>query len=120
MNMLMKIQLKDVRLSGFHGLEKGEEVVGGEFEVNLTVSYKPTNNTILSISDTIDYTALLNLVKQRMRTPAHLLETLATEMASEIIAKFPVAVEVEISIFKLHPPIENFQGSVGVTYIIKK
>ena len=67
-----------------------------------------------------DYTELLKIVKQRMQHPAHLLETLATEIASEIIAKFSIVTEVAISIYKLHPPIENFEGSVGVTYKLKR
>jgi dihydroneopterin aldolase len=55
-----------------------------------------------------------------MKKPVHLIETLATEIASEIIAKFPIATEVNISISKLHPPIKNFEGSVGVTFKIKR
>jgi dihydroneopterin aldolase len=55
-----------------------------------------------------------------MQRPAKLLETLATEVASEIFAKFSNVEEVVISIFKLHPPIINFPGSVGVTYQLKR
>jgi len=55
-----------------------------------------------------------------MNKPAQLLETLATEIAGEIIEKFPVVTGVEISISKLHPPIKNFLGTVGVTFKIKK
>ena len=55
-----------------------------------------------------------------MKKPVHLIETLAAEIASEIIAKFSIATEVNISIIKLHPPIKNFEGSVGVTFKIKR
>jgi dihydroneopterin aldolase len=55
-----------------------------------------------------------------MEKPALLLETLATEIASEIFAKFPIVIEVAISIFKLHPPIKNFEGSVGVSFTLKR
>ncbi|MCW3106288.1 MAG: dihydroneopterin aldolase [Segetibacter sp.] len=120
MNSVMEIQLQKVKVFGFHGLHAGEEIIGGEFEVNLVVSYVPAQIPIKKIEETLDYTVLLSIVKQRMQKPAHLLETLATEIASEIIAKFSIVTEVAVSIHKLHPPIENFEGSVGVTYKIKR
>ncbi|MEJ7681679.1 MAG: dihydroneopterin aldolase [Segetibacter sp.] len=77
-------------------------------------------NTNKKIEETLDYTALLNIIKERMQKPVHLLETLATEIASEIIAKFSIVTDVEISVSKLHPPIKNFEGTVGVTFKIHR
>jgi 7,8-dihydroneopterin aldolase/epimerase/oxygenase len=120
MNIVMEIQLQKVRMFGFHGLHAGEEIMGGEFEVSLKACYIPTHIPIKKIEDTLDYTQLLSIVKQRMQNPTHLLETLATDIAGEIIAKFSIVTEVGISIHKLHPPIENFEGSVGVSLKIKR
>ncbi len=120
MDACMEIELKKLIIFGFHGLHKGEEIVGGKFEINLLARYKPTATIIKNIEDTIDYTQLLEIVKQRMKKPVHLLESLATEIASEIIAKFSIVSEVVITIYKLHPPIENFEGSVGVSYKVKR
>jgi dihydroneopterin aldolase len=120
MNAEMQIKLQKVKVFGFHGLDVGEDIIGGEFEINLVASYHPTGIVISKIEDTLDYTALLRLVKKRMQKRTPLLETLATEMASEIIAKFSIVTAVEISIYKLHPPIENFQGSVGVTFKLNR
>lgn len=112
----MEVHLQNVRVAGLHGLHEGEEVIGGEFEVNLITTFIPYTLPVSTIDQTVDYTALLSLVKERMKKPAFLLETLATEIASEIFAKFPVVTELAISISKLHPPIVNFEGSVGVTF----
>lgn len=116
----MQIHLQKVKLFGYHGLNAGEEVIGGEFEVSLTAYYQPKSPPITKIDETLDYTILLEIVRQRMSVPTHLLETLATEIASEIIARFLTVTSVEISIFKLHPPIVNFEGSVGVTCKINR
>ena len=116
----MQINLQKVRFFAFHGLDEGEEIAGGEFEVNLATYYKPVKIPINKIEETIDYTVLLSIIEERMKKPAHLLETLATEIASEIIAKFSIVTGVEISISKLHPPIANFEGAVGVTFKIKR
>jgi dihydroneopterin aldolase len=116
----MQIHLNQIKLFGYHGLDEGEDVLGGEFEVSLTAIYVPIKMTVTEIQDTVDYTKLLKLVKNRMKRPALLLETLATEIAGEIMAKFTMVTEVIISISKLHPPIQNFEGFVGVTFTIKK
>ncbi len=105
---------------GYHGLVAGENILGGEFEVDLTVCYQLENVIIKKIDETLDYTQLFGIVKERMKKPAQLLETLATEISSEIIVKFSRVTEVVISIYKLHPPIENFEGAVGVTYRLKR
>jgi dihydroneopterin aldolase len=120
MNTTMEIQLNKLKLFGYHGLLPGEEIIGGEFEINLVAKYLPGQLVIKKIDETIDYTVLLEIVRRRMQKPAHLLETLATEIASEIIAKISIVTEVAISVYKLQPPIENFEGSVGVVYTIKR
>lgn len=120
MHAEMQVHLQKIRFFGYHGLHAGEEITGGEFEVSLTTHYLPIQIPILKIEETLDYTTLLDIIRERMQKPVHLLETLATEIASEIIAKFSIVTEVEISISKLHPPIKNFEGSVGVTFKIKR
>ncbi len=117
---MMQVHLKQLKFYGYHGLDEGEDVLGGEYEVSLTASYLSTNVPVVSIAQTIDYTVLYDMVKQCMQKLTPLLETLATEIASEIFVKFSNVEEVVISIFKLHPPIKNFQGSVGVTYQLKR
>lgn len=116
----MQIFLQKTKFFGYHGLLAGEEITGGEFEVNLTANYAPAQVQITKLEETVDYTALLAIVKERMQKPSHLLETLATEIAGEIIAKFSIVTAVEISITKLHPPIKNFEGSVGIKYKINR
>ena len=66
----MEILLEKIRLYGYHGLHTGEEILGGEFEVNLTVHYSPVELPVQNLSDTVDYTALYELVKTRMQKPA--------------------------------------------------
>lgn len=120
MHAEMQIHLQHVRVFARHGLHAGEEIAGGEFEVNLTTYYLPSQMPIKEIEETLDYTTLLEVVRERMQQPVALLETLAAEIASEIIAKFSIVTAVDISISKLHPPIKNFEGSVGVTFKLKR
>ena len=42
------------------------------------------------------------------------------QMAEEILQHFNLAEEVFISIKKLHPPIANLKGCVGINYSVKR
>jgi 7,8-dihydroneopterin aldolase/epimerase/oxygenase len=115
MKNLMTIEVKGFRLFAAHGLHDEEAMTGNEFEVNASVSFIPTD-TITSISGTIDYTRISNLIKEEMKKRKQLLETVAQEIASKLKQAFPQIVNLSISIKKLTPPIANFNGTVGVTY----
>ncbi len=116
MNNLMTIELKKLHFFAFHGLYEEEKKTGNEFEVNLSVDYKPDTVVISEIADTINYAKLFDLVKAEMQKPRGLLETLAMEIVELIHSLYPQIIKAEISITKLYPPIAAFTGSVGVKY----
>ncbi len=114
---MLTIHLYNLQFYAYHGLYEEETAIGGKYEVNVSVSRQDVKIPILHISDTIDYTAVYALVCQHMQQPRHLLETVATILAQDILKKFTLAEEVSIAIRKITPPIPGFQGSVGVHYI---
>jgi len=116
----MQVILKNVRLHALHGLHKEEFLTGGEFIVNLVASYEPSTLPIVSINETIDYTEIFAIVKERMQFPTGLLETLATEIAETIMKRFAMVDELHITIEKVNAPIVTFQGMVGIRYHTKR
>lgn len=106
--------------TGYHGLYAQEKKLPNEFEVNICIDCAAVNESITQINQTIDYVAVYELCKTIMLVPTDLLETLAQEMVAKILAQFSLATAVEVNIKKLHPPILNFQGNVGVSYYAKK
>jgi 7,8-dihydroneopterin aldolase/epimerase/oxygenase len=117
---MLTIELKGLRFHAFHGLYKEEKKIGGDYEVNVTVQHQPKKLPVLHIEDTIDYSAVYNLINELMQQPEPLLETVASLIASEILRKFSHAEEVSVGITKLNPPIIAFQGSVGVRCMLKR
>lgn len=113
---LITIELKHLRFFAHHGYYENEKMVGNEFEVNLKVLLKPEVKIITELDQSINYVKLFELVKIKMKKSAALLETLAMEIAEKIHEEFKVVKEIEISIMKLHPPIENFAGNVVIIY----
>ena len=97
-----------------------ESKIGGEFEVDLNVCLEPRALPIRHLDETVDYTLLYQVVKERMERPTALLETLVTEIAQEILSAFSKAEEVCIKIKKLNPPIPFFNGNVSAEYTLKR
>ncbi len=116
----MTIYLKHLRFHAFHGIFAEEKVLGGEFEVNLSVSYQPAKTLLTDLNQTINYGGLYNLIKKEMEIPSPILETFVIKVANDILAQFSLAEEVEISITKMRPPVINFEGSVGVSYKLNR
>ncbi|MEP6465953.1 MAG: dihydroneopterin aldolase [Parafilimonas sp.] len=117
---MLKIELSGMQFHGFHGVHEEETKTGGDFEVNMTVYFKPENFPVKHLDETIDYTQLYELIKARMQQPTKLLETLATEMAQQILNTFLKIDEVIVSVKKLNPPIPFFYGSVAAEYCLKR
>jgi 7,8-dihydroneopterin aldolase/epimerase/oxygenase len=113
---LVTVELNAATFFAFHGLYEEEKKTGGEFEVNLSVSYFTDKAVIDKIEQTVNYVKLYELVKQQMQEPAGLLETVAMRITAEIKGVFPQVNEITIKIEKKHPPVHNFSGSLSVTY----
>jgi 7,8-dihydroneopterin aldolase/epimerase/oxygenase len=116
MSATMTITLNGLRFHAFHGLYPEEQKTGNEFEVDLAVEYSSPAEIITAIEDTINYVSLHTIIKRAMQQPVHLLETLAMEIVEQIHQSYPEIINATISIQKLHPPVEQFTGSVGVRY----
>jgi len=117
---MLSIHLHNIRMFAFHGLYEDEKVLGNEFELNVTVKHHPSLVHVAHMSQTIDYVAVYHLIAERMQQPTPLLETVITDMAHLILERFAQAEEVYLSIRKMRPPINHIEGSVGVSFEIKR
>ncbi len=93
-----------------------EAIVGTSFEVNLSIEFE-SEEVIQSLKQTINYVEVYDIVKKHFERPRQLLEMLAQEITRDIKLADPRVTLVNIEIRKLNPPIANFTGSVGITYV---
>jgi dihydroneopterin aldolase len=114
----MKILIRNFRCLARHGIFAEEQITGGEFEVNMEVAFEE-NGIVEKIDQSVSYTHLQEIVKDVMKVPTPLLETVCQQIADQIKAKYPFVSEINITLCKLAPPIVNFQGQVGVNYVKK-
>lgn len=109
------IHLHNIRMFSFHGVYEEELSVGNEYEVDLAVSFEETPNQFSSLSGTINYETLFEIVKQRMHISTPLLEKVCESIIGRIRHQYPFVSEIKLSLFKLQAAIQNLEGKVGVT-----
>jgi dihydroneopterin aldolase len=117
MSGTLTIELSRLRFFAKHGLFAEEQKLGNEFEVDLFVSYDPFDAIIDELSETINYATLFATLKVEMQKPRKLLETFVMEITDLLHNTYPAIRKIEISIFKLNPPIAKFSGRVGVKFM---
>ena len=112
---MLTVHLSDLQFYAYHGIHPEEAVVGGNYLVDLRVDYDEKNNQMDDIQNIINYEELFNIIKKRMALATPLLEEIADAIIRKIKHRYAVAKEITISVYKLQPPIEGFQGRAGIT-----
>ena len=112
---MLTIHLHKLLFHSFHGYYEEEKILGNDFEVDADIVVDAPDQ-ITTLRQTVNYVTLYNIIKERMRQSTPLLETVAQEL-TQAIHKIDIRIKsVSITIKKLSPPVENFQGMVGVSY----
>ena len=100
------IRLENVRLYGFHGCLKEEEMIGSDYRVDLEVQadlQKASRSDHLS--DTVDYVHLQRIIREEMSKRTKLIETVAARILDRVMEELPEVLESAVSVSKINPPI---------------
>jgi len=111
---MVTIHLHNLLFNSFHGVFEEEKILGNQFEVDVDIEMV-CREPITNLSQTVNYVAVYSCIKQRMQVPSPLLETVAQDLIEAIHQIDEKISSVSITIKKTAPPIENFQGIVGVS-----
>lgn len=105
----MKIILKNMIFYGYHGLHEAERTLGQRFSIDLTAVTDPKlDSHVKRLSDTIDYTAIFDVVKNEVENyKYHLLEKLANRILDHILSQFSLVKKCQIKIRKIAVPISG-------------
>ena len=113
---MITVQLHQLLFHSYHGVHEEEKVLGNEYMVDCSVQFYESSDVIRHIDETINYAFIYEVIKKRMSIPTQLLETVAMEIGNEVIKNYKDLKVIDISIRKMHPPIEGIRGSVGVNW----
>lgn len=111
---MLTIHLHKLLFHSYHGVFEEEKILGNQFEVNVDLEINGSEH-ITNLNQTVNYVSVYSCIKQRMELPTPLLETVAQDLIDAIHHLDEKILSVSISIKKTAPPIENFQGIVGVS-----
>ena len=117
---MLNLELSNLQFHSFHSQHDAAIKTGGAFKVDATIFFEPGIIPVRHLHETIDYTTLYEVIKRRMEKPTKLLETLATEIAQEILSTDNKIQEVSVKIRKLNAPIPFFNGEVSAEYNLKR
>ena len=116
-----KIKLKDIKIYAYHGCLSEENLIGGEYLVNLSVFSNLKKSSLSDeLKDTIDYVSLLDIVKKEMLSPSKLLENVVKRVVDKIFLVFPKINKVSLEVSKLNPPINGNVFSASVKNKVKR
>lgn len=113
---MIKVQLHQLKFNSFHGIHEEEKILGNDYVIDASVEFHEITSVITSIHETINYAEIYRIIKLRMEIPTPLLETILMEIGNQIHERFPQLRSINISIRKMHPPIEGIEGSAVVSY----
>ncbi len=113
---MIKVQLHQLKFNSFHGIHEEEKILGNEYVIDASVEFHENAQVITSIHETVNYADIYKIIKMRMEIPTPLLETILMEAGNDIHSRFPQLRSINISIKKMHPPIEGIEGSAIVSY----
>src|SRR5690554_645468 len=111
-----KIILERMEFYGYHGVFAEENKLGQRFYVDLT-AYLDIKPAALSenVNDTVNYVEVFELIRDIVEgKPFVLLETLAEQIASQVLGNFTKINEVQVRVIKPHPPVDIHFGGVVI------
>lgn len=97
-----------------HGIHDEERILGNWFEVSVDVKSEKIKS-VETISDSINYADVFNIIKKMMNEPTPLLETVADKVINAVYQYDQRISEITFTIKKMNPPIQAFVGNVGIT-----
>ena len=80
------IKVENIRVFAHHGCLAEETKIGSDYRIDLEVKADlQTSAKTDKLSDTVDYVFLNRIIREEMKKPTHLLETVAKRIQLRII-----------------------------------
>jgi 7,8-dihydroneopterin aldolase/epimerase/oxygenase len=111
-----KIYINRMEFYGYHGVFPEETRLGQRFAVDLAVGLSLEKAGLSDrLEESVNYGELYQVCKEVVEgDPFKLIEAAAEKIASKVLKKFPLVVEVMVRVIKPNPPIPGHYQSVAV------
>lgn len=120
--MINIIRIKNATFYGYHGVSTEEQNVGGKFEADIDIYTKFSEAADDDdLRKTVDYYKVYSFLNQfTVKKKYYLIETLAVEIADELLNKFDRILKVAVRVRKNNPPLGGVVDCVEAEVIKEK
>jgi len=114
--MSSKIHLSGMEFYAYHGCFKEEQQVGAFFKVDLVLEYEAKQAVQTDdVAHTVNYQTVYLEIKEIMKHPVNLLETLCQKILSMLKEKYPQITHAEVTVYKTNPALGGKTAFVSVS-----
>jgi dihydroneopterin aldolase len=115
--MNSKIHLSGMEFYAHHGCFEEERHVGTHFKVDLTLEYDATQAAHTDIvAFAVNHQTVYADVKEIMKQPVNLLETLCQKILSMLKENYPQVTHAEVAVHKMNPVLGGKVAAVSVCF----
>lgn len=123
MNRTTRIRVLGAEVYAHHGVGEAERELGGRYSFDLEIEADISQAAASDdLHHTIDYVEAYEIARTVIVDSAkrRLLESLVTEIADSIMARFPDALAATVRLRKLHAPINGVLDAVELEHRISR
>jgi len=115
-----KILIKGISAKGFHGVLKNEQIKGQKFIIDIELSLA-LKNLQDDLNNTVNYAEITEIVVKHITgKPVLLIETLAENIANEVLRQYKKVNNVLVTVHKPKAPIKFKFKDVQVQIEVKR
>jgi len=90
----------------YHGHFEEEQKIGTWFSLDLTMEVDTSKAELTDeLEDTVDYSAVYQVVKEQMMIPSKLLEHVGRRILNTVKERFSDVTDAQLKIRKMNPPL---------------
>ena len=111
------ITIENMEFYAYHGHFEEEQKIGTWFSLDLIMEVD-TSKAELSdeLEDTVDYSAVYQVVKEQMMIPSKLLEHVGRRILNTIKERFPDVKNAQLKVRKMNPPLGGKMAFVSLEF----
>ena len=115
------IKVTGIKVYCYHGCMPEEEKIGAWYETDVEVDAEIGSAVRTdTLSETIDYTVINQVVRNEMNIRSKLVEHAAGRIATALLRQIASIKEVMVTVSKLNPPVEGEVARFSVSVKMKR
>lgn len=117
-----RLTINNAEFYAYHGVKNEEQALGGKYQVDADLYYNGIAAVLSDdVNDAVNYEEAMFCIDEIMNgDPINLIETLAHDILSALLDKFPHLVKATVRIRKMNAPIRHVIGWVEVEQTLNR